>query len=77
MTQLALPLLPDGQWVDDDVPCFGDELNAELLVIAAAKAVCAICPVQAECLAAGVGEVGIWGGLTEAERSGGALEAAS
>jgi WhiB family transcriptional regulator, redox-sensing transcriptional regulator len=36
-----------------------------------AKAICAICPVRAECLeyAVRVGEQhGIWGGLTEAER---------
>jgi WhiB family redox-sensing transcriptional regulator len=39
----------------------------------AAKAICALCPVQAECLewALGAGsssEFGIWGGLTEEER---------
>lgn len=38
-------------------------------VIARAKAVCATCPVQTQCAAAGSGQEGIWGGLTEAERS--------
>lgn len=35
-----------------------------------AKAICAKCPVQRQCLIAGDEEEGIWGGLTEAERSG-------
>lgn len=37
---------------------------------AKAKAICANCPVQRQCLIAGDEEEGIWGGLTEAERSG-------
>lgn len=36
---------------------------------AAAKRVCAQCPVQAECLEAGVDAPGIWGGLEEIERA--------
>jgi WhiB family redox-sensing transcriptional regulator len=37
--------------------------------VATAKAVCAVCPVQAECLAAGLYEkFGIWGGTSERER---------
>lgn len=35
-----------------------------------AKAICETCSVIEPCLAAGEGEEGIWGGLTEAERSG-------
>lgn len=35
---------------------------------AAAKSICAACPVAAECEEAGQGEPGIWGGLTERER---------
>ncbi|HEY2193636.1 MAG TPA: WhiB family transcriptional regulator [Actinomycetospora sp.] len=35
----------------------------------AAKAVCAGCPVRAQCLAFGLDEpVGVWGGLSESER---------
>jgi WhiB family redox-sensing transcriptional regulator len=35
----------------------------------AAKAVCATCPVRADCLEAGIDErFGVWGGLTERER---------
>lgn len=37
---------------------------------AKAKAICATCPVIPQCLQAGEGEEGIWGGMTEAERSG-------
>ncbi len=37
---------------------------------AAAKAVCAGCPVRRSCLAAGEGEVGVWGGRTFNERAG-------
>ena len=33
-----------------------------------ARAVCARCPVQAECLDAGAGSMGIWGGRTGKER---------
>jgi WhiB family transcriptional regulator, redox-sensing transcriptional regulator len=34
-----------------------------------AKAVCAVCPIIAECRVRGMNEVfGIWGGLTESER---------
>lgn len=37
--------------------------------VAEAKAICAGCPVRAECLHAGLGEeFGIWGGLTPSER---------
>lgn len=37
--------------------------------VATAKAVCATCPVRAECLAAGLYEkYGIWGGTSERER---------
>jgi WhiB family redox-sensing transcriptional regulator len=41
-----------------------------LLQIEAAKAYCRTCPVAKECLAhaLGNGSVGIWGGLTDAER---------
>jgi WhiB family redox-sensing transcriptional regulator len=35
---------------------------------AAAKLVCNRCPVRAECLEAGAGELGIWGGLSERKR---------
>lgn len=39
------------------------------LLIAAAKQVCARCPVVAQCLTAGIREQhGVWGGLTEQER---------
>lgn len=34
-----------------------------------AKAVCGDCPVTVECLKAGAGEAGIWGGLTKEERA--------
>ncbi|MGH9213060.1 MAG: WhiB family transcriptional regulator [Acidimicrobiales bacterium] len=38
--------------------------------VARAKAVCALCPVWAECLAFGLHEGhGIWGGLTRSERA--------
>lgn len=33
-----------------------------------ARAICEPCPVKAECEAAGHGQLGIWGGLTPAER---------
>jgi len=34
-----------------------------------AKAICAPCPVRAQCLAFGMGEAyGVWGGLSEKER---------
>jgi len=37
--------------------------------LAAARAICAPCPVQRECLAAGLGEeFGVWAGTTPAER---------
>ena len=35
-----------------------------------AKSICFECVVKAECLEAGIGEEGIWGGLTESERVG-------
>ena len=39
------------------------------LEIAAAKAICATCPVRKHCLSAGLNEAfGIWGGLTTEER---------
>lgn len=42
----------------------------EALDVLAAKAICAACPVQAECLQKALDndEHGIWGGLTEVER---------
>lgn len=44
--------------------------RAEAARIRDAKAVCATCPVQAECLAAATDDDhGIWGGLTVAERA--------
>lgn len=45
---------------------------ADLAIVIAAKAVCAACPVRAECLAEALdrGETeGIWGGLTAEERA--------
>jgi hypothetical protein len=33
-----------------------------------AKAVCSPCPVRTECAEAGMGEVGVWGGMSERER---------
>jgi WhiB family redox-sensing transcriptional regulator len=44
-------------------------LTAPAAVVEAAKAICATCPVTQECLQAGAGEEGIWGGLTEEERN--------
>ncbi len=47
-------------------PSDDDELEAD-----AAKAVCAVCPVQAECLEHALGSKereGVWGGATERER---------
>lgn len=44
-------------------PAPGDQETIE-----AAKAICATCPVAAQCAAAGRGEEGIWGGLTAEER---------
>jgi len=43
--------------------------NARAVLVAAAKAVCAPCPVREPCLEAGMSERrGIWGGLTASER---------
>ncbi len=35
---------------------------------AQAKLICSRCPVRAECLEAGLGELGIWGGMSERAR---------
>jgi WhiB family redox-sensing transcriptional regulator len=45
--------------------------GAALRQVARAKAICACCPIQPECLsyALGAGSIqGVWGGMTEAER---------
>lgn len=51
----------------------GGRTAAHLANVARAKAICATCPVQAQCLAAALIEpqtAGIWGGLTANERKG-------
>jgi WhiB family redox-sensing transcriptional regulator len=46
-----------------------DEDVADSPRVAAAKGICALCPVRAQCLEVGMREdVGIFGGLTSAER---------
>lgn len=64
-------------WVSD-AACVGYEADLffpdpdDAVAIARAKAVCASCPASGPCRSYGLahrGEVGIWGGLTEAERS--------
>ena len=48
---------------------FPERGPTERMWVAAAKAVCTTCPVQRDCLEAGMSESrGIWGGLTAAER---------
>lgn len=47
-------------------PFFAEEGDRK--AIAAAKRICASCPVQGECYEAGRDEQGIWGGMTESER---------
>lgn len=56
------------------VPVYEGAITAEWKAnAAAAKAVCASCPVKADCLADALahwGTAGIWGGTTEKEREG-------
>jgi WhiB family redox-sensing transcriptional regulator len=48
---------------------FPERGSAERVWVAAAKAVCASCPVRLDCLEAGMSEPrGVWGGLTAYER---------
>jgi WhiB family transcriptional regulator, redox-sensing transcriptional regulator len=59
------------QFVDPDLFFPVSAAHPARAQLAAAKAVCARCPVQSECLgyALAAGQVhGIWGGLTEEER---------
>ncbi len=50
---------------------FYPEVGAKHVEIAAAKSICAACPVSAECEAAGKAEKhGIWGGSTVDDRRG-------
>ena len=61
-----------------DAACAAPGVDPELFTstrhhdIAAAKAVCATCPIAKACLAAALerGEAGVWGGMTEDERLG-------
>lgn len=70
--------MPDDGWKDRGA-CKGfDKTEPDLMwptpatpprEINRAKAICATCPVQPECLTAGLGEHhGIWGGTTPRER---------
>jgi len=48
---------------------FPESGPTEAIWVAAAKAVCASCPVRVDCLEAGMPEYrGVWGGLTRHER---------
>ncbi len=72
-----LPVLADATrpWMRT-APCRRPEVPSWLFfpapsdteTIEAARAVCATCPHAAKCAEAGVGEEGVWGGLTEDER---------
>ncbi len=56
---------------DSDSGLFFPESASDVAKVAAAKAVCATCPVQEECLAFAVElnqTEGIWGGRTPSER---------
>jgi WhiB family redox-sensing transcriptional regulator len=48
---------------------FPERGSTERIWVAAAKAVCASCPVRCDCLEVGMSEPrGVWGGLTAYER---------
>jgi WhiB family redox-sensing transcriptional regulator len=52
--------------VDEDAPKVE---GADPAGVARAKAICSMCPVRAACLWVGIAEpIGVWGGLTTAER---------
>lgn len=57
---------PASLFFDHDGETYPEKMERE----ATAKALCAICPVTAECLEDGKHLDGIWGGLTAAERRG-------
>ena len=64
---------PDSTW-EDQAACRGKDPTiffaerGENGAVAAAKAICATCPVRSECLEAHIGErFGTWGGLSQLE----------
>lgn len=57
---------PNWLFFDNDEETYAEKVERE----AAAKAICAVCPVTAECLEDGKNLDGIWGGMTSAERRG-------
>lgn len=57
---------PNWLFFDHDQETHAEKTERE----ATAKAICAVCPVTAECLEDGKNLEGIWGGLTAAERRG-------